>query len=345
MKLFNVEAQRRRDNQQKALRLRVSALILFLPILLAAGLWMLRRMRPFRLQLERQPQPLSSYDEAVARIAAVQAQEQARGDINPVCTTQLLTHGRRVAKAMVFFHGFTSCPAQFATLGRVYFERGYNVYIPRVPHHGMADLMSDALQQLTAEELAAFGMEAVDVAHGLGEQVSICGLSMGGALVAWLAQVRDDIRTAALIDAYLGIGFIPAWLNQLVTRLTLALPDRWQWWDPIQKENNRNTAPYGYRRYPTHAMAEALRLGFIAQQMARHRKPQAQRMVVVTNANDKSVHNGITTALAESWRKQGAAVSTYEFPQSLNLPHDLVAPERAHSNTPVVYPILLDLID
>ncbi len=305
---------------------------------------LLRRVRPFRLRLERQPRPLSSYDQAVARIAAVQAQEQARGDINPVCTTQLLTHGGRTAKAMVFFHGFTSCPAQFAALGRVYFERGYNVYIPRIPHHGMADLMSDALKQLTAEELAAFGMEAVDVAHGLGEQVSICGLSMGGALVAWLAQVRDDIEVAALIDAYLGIGFLPAWLSQPLTRLTLALPDRWQWWDPVQKENNRDTAPYGYRRYPTHAMGEALRLGFIAQRLARQEKPKAQQMVVVTNANDVSVHNGITIALAESWRKQGAAVAAYEFPRSLNLPHDLVAPERAHSNTAAVYPILLELI-
>lgn len=312
------------------------------------GLWMARRqLRPFCMQAGRhplQPHPVSTYDEALTRIAAVQGQEQALGKVNPVCATQLFTHGRRTEKAVVFFHGFTSCPAQFATLGRVYFERGYNVYIPRLPHHGMADLMTGALAQLTAEELVAFGMEAVDVAHGLGETVIICGLSMGGALVAWLAQMRDEVQTAVLIAPFLGVGFIPAWLSRPLTRLTLATPNRWQWWDPLQKENNPETAAYGYRRYPTHAMAEGLRLGFIAQQLARHKKPGAQRMVVVTNANDNSVHNGITAALAKSWRKQGAAVTTYEFPKSLNLPHDLVAPERPSSNTAVVYPVLLELM-
>jgi esterase/lipase len=289
--------------------------------------------------------PVVSYEEAMVRIAAVETEEHARGDVNPVCHARVLAHGERAAKAILFFHGFTSCPAQFATLGRLFFERGYNVYIPRTPHHGMADLMSEALANLTAEELVQFGMEAVDVAQGLGEKVMICGLSAGGTLAAWLAQRRGDIGCAVLIAPFLGIGFVPAWLNRPLTSLTLALPDRWQWWDPVHKENNPETAPYGYRRYPTHAMAEVLRLGLETQQAARSSKPQTSRIVVITSANDTAVHNGITASLVRAWRKRGAAVVSHEFDQSLGLPHDIVAPERPNSNVGAVYPVLVELVE
>jgi hypothetical protein len=147
-----------------------------------------------------------------------------------------------------------------------------------------------------------------------------------------------------LIAPFLGIGFVPAWLNRPLTQLTLAMANRWQWWDPVQKENNRETAPYGYRRYPTHALAEVLRLGLVAQRDARRQKAAARRIIVVTNANDVSVHNGITKRLAAAWRKRGAAVTCYEFERSLGLPHDLIAPERPNSNVEIVYPVLLQLV-
>jgi pimeloyl-ACP methyl ester carboxylesterase len=301
-------------------------------------------VKSVQVSVDSDSHPASSFAEALERIATAQRQEQERGDLNPVCLSRLLARGEPAAKAAVLLHGFTSCPAQFVALGQALFEEGYNVYIPRAPYHGMEDLMSEALVGLTAERLAAYGMEAVDVAQGLGEQVVVCGLSMGGALAAWLAQKRADIDPAMLVAPFLGIGFVPAWVSRPLTGVTLALPDRWQWWDPLHKENNPETAAYGYRRYPTHAMAEVLRLGFATQKEARRERPKARRIVVVTNANDNSVHNGITAALAQSWRKRGAAVTTYAFAKSLGLPHDLIAPERPGSNVGVVYPVLLKLI-
>lgn len=316
-----------------------------LSILILSGLFLLwRRVKPWRVWVDVRPHPAASYAEALARIAAVQEQEQERGDINPVCLTQVLAHGQHTAKAIVLFHGFTSCPAQFTALGQLFFEQGYNVYIPRTPYHGLDDLLSAALRGLTAEVLATFGMETVDMVRGLGEEVTLCGLSMGGALVAWLAQTRGDVDVAVLIAPFLGIGFVPAWMSRPLTRVTLATADRWQWWDPVRKENNPETAAYGYRRYPTHAMAEVLRLGFAAQQEARRKKPKTPQIVVVTNANDKAVHNGIAAALVNAWRKRGTAVTSYEFAKSLNLPHDLIAPERPSSDVGVVYPVLLELI-
>lgn len=90
-------------------------------------------MKPFKLDSEIGSNPASSYEEAAARINQIQAAEAELAELNPVCATQLLTHGDKVDNVIVFLHGFTSCPAQFAHLGEEYFEKGYNVYIPRIP--------------------------------------------------------------------------------------------------------------------------------------------------------------------------------------------------------------------
>jgi len=100
--------------------------------------------------------------------------------LHPLCVTRAFTHGERVNNAVVFLHGFTSCPDQFDQLGRLYYEKGYNVYIPRLPRHGDRDPLGLSLQGLTAEELAEAAMQAVDIAQGLGERVLVSGLS-GGA--------------------------------------------------------------------------------------------------------------------------------------------------------------------
>ena len=128
--------------------------------------------------------PTGSYEEALARIEAIQLDEDARGDLNPVCHTTLMTHGERTEDVIVFLHGFTSCPDQFVELGKQFYERGYNVYIPRTPHHGLADLMTDDLINLTAEESIAFASQSADIAQGLGERVTVSGLSGGGTMTA-----------------------------------------------------------------------------------------------------------------------------------------------------------------
>src|SRR5689334_13493456 len=51
--------------------------------------------------------PIDNYAQASARVLALQAQEQG---INPECASQLLTHGEKTAKVIVFIHGYTNCP-------------------------------------------------------------------------------------------------------------------------------------------------------------------------------------------------------------------------------------------
>src|SRR6185369_11110746 len=138
--------------------------------------------------LMSRPRPAASYDEAVARVNAILAAE-ASGH-NPLCHTRLLTHGRQTARCIAFIHGYTNCPLQFAPLAEAFYARGYNTLTVLLPHHGLADRLTDAHRRLTAEELAAYADQVVDIARGLGQQVTLLGLSGGGVVAAWAAQTR-----------------------------------------------------------------------------------------------------------------------------------------------------------
>jgi len=300
---------------------------------------------PFKVEDTSVSSPAASHEEAVTRVEAIRAAEEASGEINPVCLTNLMTHGEKTEKVIIFFHGFTSCPEQFRELGEQFFAEGYNVYIPRMPHHGNADRMSEALLETSAEELAAFTTESVDIAQGLGKEITVAGLSGGGTLATWIAQEHEDVDQIVMVSPFLGVGFIPAIINRPLTQIVDNIPNIWMWWDPKTKEDNPFSQSYQYPRYPLHALAEYMRLGFAAQRDARDNKPGVNRIVIITNANDESVNNTIIAQFVETWREHGEDyMDTFEFEKNLNLPHDLITPTREDGNPAFVYPILIDHI-
>ena len=84
-----------------------------------------------------------AYEEAVEIAESFRALDGP--NVNPACQTRLYTHGRRVERSLVLLHGFTNCPAQFDALGKQFFERGWNVLIPRYPRHGYSNPVSFSL--------------------------------------------------------------------------------------------------------------------------------------------------------------------------------------------------------
>lgn len=320
-----------------------TAVIIIILLLLLAILWLF--IKPFRLNQEIIANPVTSYEEAITRIEAIQAGESAAEALNPVCYTTLLTHGEKTEKVVVFFHGFTSCPAQYIPLAEEFFERGYNVYIPRQPYHGMSDNMTTALEALTAEDLANYGSSAADIAQGLGDEVIISGLSGGGSVASYIAQERSDVELAAPTAPFLGVGFIPAFLTKPVTNLALMLPNFYLWWDPTTKNDNPSSSPWQYNRYPIHALMANLELGFVAARAAETAVPEALAIMMIGNENDRSVNNQVTADLVKTWQKHDPnKVDTYDFERELGLPHDLISIDRAASRPDIVFPVMLELL-
>jgi alpha-beta hydrolase superfamily lysophospholipase len=290
--------------------------------------------------LSSHPNPIQNYGEAIQRIETLRAARQS--EMNPDCLVQLLTHGEKVQHAIILVHGYTNCPAQFRELGQELYDRGFNVLIAPMPHHGLANRLNDEQGQLTAKELAAYADELVDLAHGLGEHVDMMGISGGGVTTAWAAQNRSDLNTAIVISPAFGYQQIPTRLTAPVMNIMLVLPDSFEWWDTDLKEKTEPS--YAYPRYSKHALAQILRFGFSVQVNAWQRPPSARRIFVVTNANDDSVNNALTAKVAQSWRKHNAQLTMYEFPVSLKLPHDLIDANKPDGNTGFVDQKLIDLI-
>jgi carboxylesterase len=291
-----------------------------------------------------EPDPAATYEEAIARLDAIAEGQAADPDLNPVCYTRALTHGQKTEHVIVLFHGFTSCPEQMAVLAEQFFDRGYSVLIPLQPHHGELARDANSTNKISSEQLAEFAMQSVDIARGLGEQVTVAGISGGGTLSVWLAQERNDIQTAMPIAPFLGIHFVPTPLNRPVAHLLDDIPNIWQWWDPVRKENNPYTGEYQYPRYGTHGLAEYLRLGYAAERDAKA-DPPAGKIIMVSNASDLSVSNGIIDQFIDLWEANNqASVESFRFDKSLNLPHDLITPERYAGNLTIVYPELLELL-
>ena len=321
----------------KKKRVLLGAVIVLVVIVLCAVVVL---FRPMNVRgLTSNPDPTGDYAEAVERIEALRAEEATR-DLNPLCRLKFMTHGQKVEKAIVLVHGYTNCPQQFNELGQQFYDLGYNVLIVPAPHHGLADRMTKDQARLTAEELAAYADAAVDVAQGLGEHVTLAGISMGGITTAWAAQHRSDLDLAVLISPAFGFQMIPRSATAPAVKAFLVLPNFYMWADSELKE--ASGTDFTYPRRSTRALAQTLRLGMEVQAGSAEAAPVARSMLVITNANDPSVDNGLTAEMVAAWREGGVAVETYEFPANLELEHDLISPWQ--ETQPVVYPVLVDLI-
>lgn len=306
-----------------------------------AVLWLLPLPR-----FESHPQPVQDYAQALARVEQLQGRDS--DDLYPECRSLLLTHGRQTQKAIVLLHGITSCPALYSTLSRIFYELGYNVLVPRLPHHGQADPMTEEVAKLTAEELAVSADEAVDIAAGLGQEVTVVGFSTGGTMAAWLVQERPEVDQIVLISPFISPKGYPAWMIRPLSRILLLLPNQFWWWDSTQKDQAPGPR-YGYDRYPTHAMAQIMRLSLALRRRADQTPPQSGAILVITNAGPReSVDNTVIAQLMADWQTWGTTpIRTFELSADLNLEHNYIdkdAPNQFVDLTQAVHPLLVEQI-
>lgn len=288
------------------------------------------------------PHPIDNYDSAVKAVREIQASE---GDaFYDQTKTVLLTHGKKVKRVVLWLHGYTATTLQFLPLARLCHEKGYNVLVPCLPHHGLRGSYLQETRKIRADELARFADRMVDIAAGLGEEVIVGGLSMGGMMTAWIAQERADVSRALIIAPFLGARIIPARYTKFASTLFQLLPDRIRWWDPKTKSTSKEM-PFNYPCTSTRSLANIIQLGLVTAALGKKHPPRAEKVWMIINDHDESVNNEMCKKLVHTWQSSGAKnVTTCHFPVEYGLPHDCISLENPKGNTKIVYPAIMDIL-
>jgi len=293
---------------------------------------------------EPHPQPVATYEEAVARVK-IMREEDNQDLTHDVCITKLYDHGKQTEHVIILIHGFTNCPEQFNEIGKQYFEAGHNVFIPRMPYHGLSDRLTDALNNLTTENLAAFGDRVIDIAHGLGKKITVMGISGSGTLVVWLAQNRADIDYAFAIAPLFGLAFIPSSFTKFFERIALTLPNFFIWWDPRTKVDNPYSIYYAYPRYPVKALVEFIRLAMITRAQAEKSPPAAGKITLIINDAEPAVSNAEILKFLKLWQKHGKGkLNEVHFEKDMKLPHDIITPGTPGVPFDDIHPRLINAV-
>lgn len=259
------------------------------------------------------------YDRAIVMIAQRQADDERVAV--PGARSILLTRGARTPRLLVLLHGLTDSPLQFAPLAQRLSQDGNNVFVPRLPRHGLRVGGAGDLAALSSLELRLFADSILSSSAGLGDSVIVVGLSLGGTIGAWLAQQHELCR-AVLIAPALEPGRIPALLDRSIVGLVDHLPNVTRSSPPEIGRPDREPG------FSTHAVAEIFELGSAVLSASARVPPGTKHAVVLVNAADRTVKESAAEALARRWQQHGAAVSLFELPDSLHLPHNIVDPIR-----------------
>jgi carboxylesterase len=253
-----------------------------------------------------------------------------------------LTHGARAPKVFVLLHGLTSSPPQFAELGRLLHERGANVLIPRLPRHGQQDRLSNILEGLTKEELTGFATQTLVDARQWGDRVIVVGFSLGGLIALWMAQ-HEMVERVIAIAPFLGVVWLPQRWSSFAAALTLRLPNRFLWWNPVLRE--RQMPAHGYPRYSTHSVAQMYVMASELFADAMKSAPATRDILLVVNDREMAVNNHSAARLARLWQQRsGTRVVTHRL-HGLPLSHDIIEPLRSPEIVRRIYPTLVELAD
>jgi carboxylesterase len=310
-------------------------------ILLAfVGVILLLGIIPVRVpDLPSHPNPVNSYDEAMARWEDLKTPTEEEGTelMSPLADSILLEHGEKTDRVYVLIHGWTNSPHQWEPFAQELYDRGHNVMVVRMPYHGLESHNVGELKHIKPEMLSTYMDDVTDVAVGFGDDVRVVGLSVGGTVAAWAGQNRSDVDLVMTISPMFGMGVLPGWANTFMMNLFSRLPN-FNLPDPNEPERE-----HVYRGQSSKGVAEALIFGKSVLKQAESTPPAVKELIVVTNANDTTISNEDVYYLADQWEQHGGHVTRYEFPKELGLPHNSID-KTSNPDTDIVYDKLLELL-
>lgn len=316
---------------KKILKIAAIVLLVLLGIILVLGL-----IPVSAPDLPASPDPVADYDEAIQRFETAVAAEEGIL-MSPKSASVLMTHGEKTEKVYVLIHGWTNSPFQWVDFGQMLFDKGHNVLIMRIPYHGLTSRNVGELRHATPEVMREYADQVVDIAAGLGEEVDVVGLSVGGAIASWIAQNRSDVIHVMSIAPMYGIGRLPRFVDYFLLNFASRAPN----FNPTSPSEPQRE--HVYRGQSSKGVANAMLFGKTLLAQAAAEKKAASHIIVVTNDNDTTVNNQLTDDLTAMWRTTGSEPVTYVFPKEDGYPHNIID-RTSNPDADVVYAKLLELL-
>lgn len=322
----------------------MTARFLYIAIIVGvAGLlgWTIWKIPAF----ESKPQPAASFEEALGMFEKLRS-EESHFPLSPEGESRLLHYGKKTDRAFVLLHGLTNCPEQFTGLAAQLHAAGHNVVVPRARLAGFRDRLNGEQGLQTAQDLIDQAAAGLDIAAGLGDRVTLVGLSGSAVATAWMAQNRDGIDQVAIMAPFFGVHGLPTPLVDLAGAVFSKLPNFYVWWDPDKKDSLPGP-PHTYPRFGTRCMADSVQLSRDVRENLASRPLRCRKAVFITTACDVAADNSLTRSITEKLTsaRGSAEIIAYEFPAELGIPHDMIDPAQPGANTPLVYPQILDLLE
>src|SRR6516162_1001263 len=181
------------------------------------------------------PEPEESYEKAIEKFSALEKAESAL-PLRPEGRSRLLTQGQKTERVFVLLHGLTNCPEQFIPLARILHASGANVVVPRARYAGFADRMNAFQGLQSGQDLLDQAATGLDIASGLGDRISLVGLSGGAVAAERMAQNREGIESVLLLSPFFSVHGQPVVLIDGISAALAHAPNFYVWWNANQKE-------------------------------------------------------------------------------------------------------------
>lgn len=244
-------------------------------------------------------------------------QQEEHDDVVEECVTQLYAHGKKTDSVIVYFHGFTNCPYQFSALAQMLHKEGHTVLVPRIPFHGYKDKMTTALRDLNDKKLTDFIDKILNIASGLGKDVTVIGLSGGGVMALYAAMNYPLYKVISIAPA-LSFPLLPWSIQGPFMWATKPLSSLYIYWSDYSSKSK------AYPRFPLRALRSFFEIGT---RILSNTTPKSKAFILVTNENDPTTHHRAVEILENTWKPVlGPAYKHVIIPRKLHLPHDFIDP-------------------
>jgi pimeloyl-ACP methyl ester carboxylesterase len=250
----------------------------------------------------------------------IQAQETSESLINDVFRTKLLLHDQPTEQVCIFFHGFTAGPYQFLPMAEMFYNRGYNVLVPRLPNHGLAGDWSQTNPPPLTDDpnvYLKFALQWLNLAQTLGHQINVSGLSGGATLAAWLALEKADmVHRAILFAPYFSAS------NKVIDLFVKHIDTYVQW--------EKLSGP-AYPGFEIAALRAVLRIANY--NMKRVQQGPAAPMFMISSESDRAVDNRDHQRFFEYGLKLQPKCWYHRFDRVLDIPHTMMTVEEGNQYT------------